>query len=243
MKKLIFFDIDKTLIDENYNYHDGKYVVEELKKRGFEVILNSSKTRAEEEYYRKIFQIDTPFISENGSGIFIPEGYLPVNEGTKKDGYLVIELGVSYERIVNTLKLFEREYGLKFYANSTLNEVMEYLGMTEELARLAMKREYSETIFKYEKEGFIDELKRYGLTSQMGSRFIGVLGPTDKGKAMKKLVEIYRKSCENLQVYAAGDGPNDFPMFEHADKYFLLGPRDYPGAIKLENIRQLLDFI
>ena len=40
MKKIIFFDIDKTLIDENYNYEDGLYVINELKKLGLEVILN-----------------------------------------------------------------------------------------------------------------------------------------------------------------------------------------------------------
>ncbi len=243
MKKIIFFDIDKTLIDENYNYEDGLYVVNELKKLGFEVILNSSKTRAEQEYYRKIFGLTTPFISENGSGVFVPDGYLKVNEGVKRDGYIVIELGVPYETVVATLNQYAQEYGLKFYANSTLQEIMEFLSMSEELARLAMQREYSETIFEYSKRGFEKELEKYNLTCQMGSRFIAVLGPTNKGKGMKKLLDIYRENFGELEVFAAGDGENDFPMFEPADKSFLIGDKNFPGAIKLKNIRELLKFV
>lgn len=243
MKKIIFFDIDKTLVDGNYNYEDGLFVVTELKKQGFEVILNSSKTRAEQEYYRKVFKLDTPFIIENGSAVYIPVGYFDSLNLPQRDGYDVLELGVPYETIVEYLSAIEKDFGLKYYANSTLEEVMNFLGMDENLARLAIKREYSETVFRYKNTGFEEVLKAKGLTCQMGSRFIAVLGNTNKGKGMEALLNFYRKKFPNIIVYAAGDGANDFPMFKHADKFFLLGNKDYHGAKKITNIRELLDFI
>jgi len=243
LKKIIFFDIDKTLVDKNYNYEDGLFVVEKLKKQGFEIILNSSKTRAEQEYYRKIFNINTPFIVENGSAVYIPTGYFKNLDLPQRDIYNVLELGIPYYTIVEHLFAIEKEFGLKYYANSTFEEVKKFLGMTEELARLATMREYSETIFRYKKSGFEKILKNRGLTCQMGSRFIAVLGDTNKGKGMDALLNFYRKELPEIKVYAAGDGANDFPMFERADKSFLLGEKDYPGVIKISNIRELLEFI
>ncbi len=243
LKKIIFFDIDKTLVDENYNYEDGLFVIEELKNQRFEIILNSSKTRAEQEYYRKIFNLNTPFIVENGSAVYIPTGYFNNLNLPQRDSYDVMELGIPYKTIVEHLSTIEKEFGLKYYANSTLEEVKKFLGMTEELARLAMMREYSETIFKYKKTGFEEILKNHGLTCQMGSRFIAVLGDTNKGKGMDALLNFYRKEFSEIEVYAAGDGSNDFPMFERAGKFFLLGEKNYPGAIKISGIRELLNFI
>ncbi len=243
LKKIIFFDIDKTLVDEDYNYQDGLYVIEELKKQAVEVILNSSKTRFEQEYYRKIFGLNTPFIVENGSAVYIPAEYFDDINSLKRDEYHVLELGTPYKTIVKHLKAIEKTFGLKYYANSTLEEVMNFLGMNKKLAELAMKREYSETIFRYKNIGFQDVLREKGLTCQMGSRFVAVLGKTNKGKGMETLLNFYRKKFPNIEVYAAGDGENDFPMFELADKSFLLGNKEYPGAIKIPNIKELLNFI
>ncbi len=242
MKKLIFFDIDKTLIDEDYNPEKGIIVVRELKKRGYDVILNSSKTRKEQEYYREVFGLGTPFIVENGSAIYIPEGFFPDLKLAKRSGYHFIQLGVPYDFIVENLKQIEDDYGLKYYANSTLDEIKKYLGMNEFLARLAREREFSETIFEFKDPGFVEVLTSRGLSCQMGSRFIGVLGQTDKGKGMQKLIEIYSKYYQ-VKTYAVGDGKNDFPMFDVADESFLIGDKTHPRARNVDDLTEILDYL
>ncbi len=242
MKKLIFFDIDKTLIDEDYNPEKGILVVRELKKRGFDVILNSSKTKSEQEYYREVFDLDTPFIVENGSGVYIPPAFFSSLDLPVRDGYHFIQLGVPHSYIVENLKPIEGEYGLKYYANSTFEEIKSYLGMDDFLARLAREREFSETIFEFRSSGFIEILEERGLSCQMGSRFIAVLGKTDKGKGMLKLIEIYRRFFE-VRTFAVGDGRNDFPMFDVADESFLIGDKKHPRARNVRDVTEILVYL
>jgi len=242
VKKLIFFDIDKTLIDENYNPDRGLVVVNRLKKMGFDVILNSSKTRKEQEYYREVFGLSTPFIVENGSGVYIPDGFFPGLTLPERGGYLFIQLGVPYEHIVENLREVEGKYGLKYYANSTLEEVKMYLGMDDFLARLAREREFSETIFEFRDSGFVEVLSSRGLTCQQGSRFISVLGKTDKGRGMERLVELYKKYYK-VKTFAVGDGKNDFPMFDVADESFLIGERSHPRAKNIHDLMEILNYL
>jgi len=76
MKKIIFTDLDGTLLDsDTYSYEKAKIALQLLKKRRIPLIFCTSKTRAEIEFWRDEVGNYDPFISENGGGIFIPKDY------------------------------------------------------------------------------------------------------------------------------------------------------------------------
>ncbi len=243
MIRVIFLDLDKTLLGDDYSPEPARPVIEALKKAGFEVVLNSSKTRAEQEYYRKAWKLEGPFIVENGSAVFVPKGYFPFPVGGLEKGeYRVVELGERYERIIAVLEAIADEYGLKYYGNSSLDEVKAFTGLPEELARLAMLREYSETVFKWKKTGFEKVLERAGLKAVRGSRFVNVIGKTDKGAAAKALLELYSR-LGDVESYAVGDGENDFPLLEVVDNAFIVGELTHPKAKHISSIEELLEVI
>jgi len=79
------------------------------------LIICSSKTREEIEYYRKKLDNQHPFISENGGGIFIPKGYFeftvhsPQFTVTDEAGYHVIRLGAKYSDLRKAIKELQQE--------------------------------------------------------------------------------------------------------------------------------------
>ena len=84
---IIITDLDGTLLHPvSYSFEEAVVALEEVYKANIPVVLCSSKTKAEIEVYRRQMNNRDPFISENGGGIFIPEGYFfnPV-EGRRSD--------------------------------------------------------------------------------------------------------------------------------------------------------------
>ncbi|NJE07129.1 mannosyl-3-phosphoglycerate phosphatase [Thermococcus sp. M39] len=243
--RVIFLDLDRTLIGDDYSPEPAKAVVNELKRRGFGIIFNSSKTRAEQEYYRKALNVEDPFIVETGSAIYIPKKYFPFSFNfTREVGeYFVIELGEKYGAIKKVLDDLSEEFGLKYYGNSSIEEVMEFTGLPRHLAELAMMREYSETIFRWKSEKFIEAIKSKGLKVSKGSRFYNVHGNTDKGKAAYILLLLYSKFFGDIESYAVGDGLNDFPLFDVVDKAFIIGNLKHPNAVNISSIEELLEVI
>jgi len=244
--RVIFLDLDKTLLGDDYSPEPGGKVVTALVEAGFEVVLNSSKTRTEQEYYRRAWNLMSPFIVENGSAVYIPRNYfsprITGKFGVGRGCYRVIELGKPYEEIRVVLDAIGGGYGLKYYGNSTVEEVVEFTGLPEELARLAMMREYSETLFRWKKEGFEAELERRGLRISRGSRFLNVTGDTDKGRAAEVLIRLYSLTGP-VESFAVGDGPNDFPLFDVVDHAYIVGDLNHPKARNISSIKELLEVV
>jgi len=241
--KVIFLDLDRTLIGDDYSPEPAKEIVDFLKERGFKVIFNSSKTRLEQEYYRNTLEVKDPFIVENGSAVYIPKNYFPFEfpftRGTRD--YKIIELGTTYEIIKRGLDKISSEFGLKYYGNSSIEEIVEFTGLSRRLAKLAAQREYSETLFKWNKSGFEEKLKKNSLKVSKGSRFYTVTGPTDKGKATRVLLNLYSK-LEKVESYAVGDGKNDIPMLEVVDNPFAIG-LSHNRAKNIKKISELIEVI
>ncbi len=245
--RVIFLDLDGTLLGDDYSPEKAKPIVDELVKRGYEVIINTSKTRFEVEYYLSAWRLEKPFVVENGSAVYVPEGHFLgdiIRDVTNlhRENYWVMELGKSYIEIRAVLDAIAGDYGLKYYGNSTIGEVMAFTGLPEKLARLAMMREYSETIFRWKKQGFERELSKNGLKTTRGTRFIGVTGNTDKGRGAKALLSLY-SSLGKVESYAVGDGENDFQLFDVVDKAFIFGNLSHPKATHISSIDELLEVI
>ena len=75
-KLVIFTDLDGTLLDRNtYSFEPAQSTLHLIKQKNIPLVLSSSKTRAEIEFYRRRLENDHPFISENGGAVFIPRDY------------------------------------------------------------------------------------------------------------------------------------------------------------------------
>ena len=242
---LIFSDIDNTLL-QSYIIKDGeiyhieeygeiKEVVQKLRKNNIPLVLCSSKTRFEQEKIRKYLEINDPYVVENGGAIFIPENYFPINleefglSIKRNNENLVIELGKSYNRIIETLQEIREIFHIEFIAvhDLSLPELAQKVGISIEDAKLMASREYSETILEININK-LDKLKKIlndrGLRILQGTRYNTVSSLHDKGSAISILKKLYSIKYENekIESIGIGDAFNDIPMFENVDKPFLV---------------------
>ncbi|MDQ7837156.1 MAG: HAD-IIB family hydrolase [Thermodesulfobacteriota bacterium] len=239
---IIFTDLDGTLLDhDTYEYRDALEALNYIRHQRIPLILCSSKTRAEIEYYRKELGLEDPFIVENGATIFIPKGILDTGDMAfvEYGDYKVIELGTRYSRIKDIFAAIKAETGLKLsgFSEMSVDQVVELTGLGRDMAALAQQRDYSEPfLFEdapwcvLEEEARLADLERAaekrGLKVTRGGRFYHLTGDNDKGKAVQILKRLYEPGGRVLVSIGLGDSPNDFPMLEHVDIPVLVKKKD-----------------
>lgn len=226
---LIFTDLDGTLLDhDTYSFHEAQEAVHSLKNHGIPLILCSSKTRAEIESLRKELDNKDPFIAENGAAIFIPAEMLDLFPPIpltfiEIDGYLVIELGISYQKLRHSFAEIKAETGInaRGFSEMSVEQIAEITGLSLDKAGLAKQREYSEPFLLLEEiqktrwSHLEQAVHTRNLKLVQGGRFYHLIGPNDKGKAVRLLIELYQKINRSLISIGLGDSPNDFPMLEN----------------------------
>jgi len=237
MKKIIFTDLDGTLLDSRYSYSDAKPALKLIEKKKIPLVICTSKTRAEIEYYRKKLKNRHPFISDNGGAVFIPKKYFDFKfkYDKTKGRYYVIELGTELKKLRDFVKKIKR-MGFKIisFDGMTAKQVAKDTGLPLSLAKLAKKREYNLPVKipetgKKNKNSIIKRLKaeakKAGLSFIKGGRYSHITGKNDKGKAVKILLRLYRKKYKRrkgIKSIGIGDSENDFPMLDAVDMAFLV---------------------
>lgn len=227
-KTVIFSDIDGTFLDEQYSYASTKPIVDKLLALGTSIVFNSSKTKAEIEFYRKEIGLAEPFISENGAAIFIPKNYFPfAYPCNQTEGYCVIELGIPYKELRVKLGIIKKKTGGKIvgFGDMTPEELAEDTGLMLHLALLAKERDYDEPfkILDGDKFSVLDAIAAEGLHCVLGGgRYFHLTGANDKGAATRILSRLYSQAFDTVETYAVGDGPNDLPMLKVVDKPFFI---------------------
>lgn len=226
-KTVIFADLDGTLLDEKYECKTTKPIVDKLAALGGSIVFCSSKTKSEIEYYRKATAINEPFISENGSAIYIPKNYFPFNYAcTKTPQYNIMKLGASYATLRQKLSQIKRLTASKIvgFGDMTIQEITNDSGLTLKLAELAKKREHDEPfkIMEGNRAKILQAIKSEGLYCTEGGRYFHLIGNTDKGKAVAILKNLYFRMFGKVETFGIGDGPNDLPMLKVVDRPFLI---------------------
>jgi len=244
---LIITDLDGSLLHPvTYSFAEAKSTLELIKKREIPLVISSSKTKTEIEYYNRKLENDAPFVSENGGGIFVPKDYFPFNiDGIEHGKYKEIIIGSPYSEIRNAFLQIKNESGMNAtgFGDMDVDELMVVTGLTRKEAILAKARDFDEPfIFKgteNQKQEFFKVIKNKGFYWTEGG-FCHILGNHDKGKAAKTLIGFYNKIFEHVITIAIGDSLNDIPLLEAAD-YPVLIPKengnyvsvpDLPGLIK-----------
>ncbi len=221
-KKIIISDLDGTLLDAaSYSFNAALPALALLQARAVPLVLCSSKTRAEIEDYRRRLDNSHPFITENGGGIYIPQGYFSVPvEGEESNGYRLILLGMPYTEIRKRFVSLREQFGAKVlgFADMTIAGIAELTGLSEIEATLAKQRDFDEP-FVFEgkpDEGFLHAIEASGLRWTQG-RIFHIMGSHDKGHAVNILMSLYRQQYGSVASIGLGDSLNDLPMLEAVD--------------------------
>ena len=234
---VVFTDLDGTLLDsETYSFEPVLPVLDRMKAKSVPLVLCSSKTRAEMVVIHQRLSLSSPFIVENGSAVLFPG-----ESGSME----TIVLGLPVSDVRDRLKKAALTLGIEYngFGEMSADDIVELTGLTKDEAILAGQREYSEPFILLEEtpedimRRFIEDLEKAGLQYTRGGRFHHAMGPTDKGRAVKKVIARYEKtSGESVTSIALGDSPNDLPMLEAVDKPVLVQRPDgsympYPEAL------------
>ncbi|WP_459943077.1 MULTISPECIES: HAD-IIB family hydrolase [Deferrisoma] len=239
---LVFSDLDGTLLDHHtYRWDAALPALTELRKAGAVLVLCSSKTRAEMEELQRELGVEGPLIVENGGAVVLTgrspwERAFPDRLGARPAKVF----GAPYPVLREALGELRRAIGadLKGFGDLSVEEVARVTGLTAERAARARAREFDEP-FLWEPEPSEGEVSRAqaflaqrGLQLTRGGRFWHLLGPNDKGRAVRWLVEAVG-ALEGLRprTLGLGDAANDLPLLEAVDEGVLV---ERPGGGHLE---------
>ncbi len=230
MDVVVFTDLDGTLLHaETYSVEPARPTLARLKAAGVPVVPVTSKTRAETESLAAALDLDGPFIVENGGAIFVPAGRppAPMPGARREGGYEVVALGVPYAQLRARLAAVRQAYGVRLvgFGDLSAERVAAETGLPLEAAVLAKRREYDEPFYlpaDARRPEVLDALTAGGLRITEGGRFAHLTGAGDKGAAVRRLAEAYRRHRPDLVTIGAGDGPNDIPFLQAVDRALLV---------------------
>jgi len=246
---LIFTDLDGTLLDDQtYDFNPALPALKLIHSLRIPLILVSSKTRAEVEFFRKRLSLDTPFIPENGGGIYFPATLaLPKDYAFERvNGYNALLIGRPIKEVLEKSRELREDFDFKGFSEMPPEEIAALTGLTLEQAILASKREFDEPVVLRnaldEREVFCRKASDLGLDCVYGGRFVHLFLGSNKGRAVETVVNIYRQLRGALFSIALGDSPNDVPMIKAVDKAVLMHDEDdtyakdlvHPDLIRVE---------
>ena len=220
---LIFSDLDGTLLDyDSYSFAAARTVLAEINRRGYPLILASSKTAAEMQQWHERLALSAPFICENGAAVFSPRG--------PGSGWDVDRLAPPRDEILEVLAGLCDAGGYHYlgFADCTAADVAELTGLAPEQAGLALEREFSEPVQWRDSAERLAEfrqaLAQHSLQALQGGRFVTVSGHCDKATAMSLVRERYAAETP-VRTIALGNSPNDESMLAAADIAVIINSR------------------
>ena len=198
MKWIVVTDLDGCLLDaRTYSWEAHRGTIEELRRRAVPVVLCTSKTRAETEPLRRAMGIDSPYIVESGGAIVFADR--------------TVVLGAPHERVLDALEQLKTLVPARGFSGMTVEEIAADSGLTLEQARAAKKREYDEP-FRCDADPTVAAF-RIGWRCSRGGRYWHLHGNTDKGKAVRRLLQ----EMGPARTIGIGDSMLDLHLLEAVD--------------------------
>ena len=224
---VVVTDIDGSLLEPGTrSLPDERAALDFLAARGIPLVIHSSRTRAEIERLQQTRQMLTPFISENGSALFLPHRSFPfVPERARPAvGGGVIEFGKRYHEVVDALRLTCRELDVEVvgFAELSIEDVARELGVPLVKAQLAKLREYTE-LFRIvdEKDAMrsrlFKALRRRGLRCWRTGTHHLVTATPDRAESLRTLRAICKQAWGDHLMIGLGDSEDDVAWLRHVD--------------------------
>jgi mannosyl-3-phosphoglycerate phosphatase len=216
VRKIVFSDLDGTLLDpDTYSCGPAEAGVRALRQLGHPLVLCSSKTRAELEFWRERLENNAPFIVENGGAIYIPRNYFPfpIDGARRRGSYDVIEFGTPYAELVRSLQSASvlsrcRTFG---FHEMSVAQICLRTSLPVRHAEMAKKREYDEPfeILGSSAHRLLSAIRSLGKTCKQGDRFYHLTGRNDKAHAVQRLTGLYARAYGDVSVMGIGNTPSD----------------------------------
>jgi len=227
---IVFTDLDGTLLDQNtYSYRASLPALRKLQALKMPVILCSSKTRAEIEPLWRELPLEDPFVVENGGAIyFLPEYFPAAADNARTDNRLcTLELGGHIGELRAGLAEAARRLHIRVrsFGDMSQTEILELTGLTKHQAQAAAQREYDEPFLIDEpsrERMLATALRMRGFTVTKGDRFFHLSRGSDKGKAARLLMDLYRKDGAVLMSVGLGNSANDLSLLLAVERPILI---------------------
>jgi mannosyl-3-phosphoglycerate phosphatase len=225
----------------------------ELERRHVPLVFASRGTRAAVEFVRRRIGNRHPFITENGGGFFIPEGYFRqrIAEAVAIRNYHCISFARPYEQACAALEETAKEAGAEVvgFQQMSAREVAENTGLPQRMAEMARLREYDEPFFFAGEEAAASERLRLAARTRgwqvtRGKRFWHFSAGADVARAVGRVMELYRAARPQGRVrsVAIGSSRHELPLLAAAGRAILLpasdGSYDQEVAERLPAARQ-----
>lgn len=221
---VLFTDLDGSLLDQSaYSADPAREALHHIRGLGLPLVFCTSKTRAEVERWRTILCNKHPFIIENGGALYIPDGYFPADfrAATRRDGYGILEFGIPYQELVDTLREASRETGCRVlgFHQMSAKEVSRNYGLSLKQSRLAKIREYDEPFEILDPPGddLLAAIERRGKSWTRGGRLHHITGHGNKANGVCLLTYYYRWTFSDIITVGLGDGANDLDFLRYVD--------------------------
>ena len=241
---VVVTDLDGSMLDHHtYSFEAALPALSFLKEEGIPLVLNTSKTRSECKDLAKKLGLLTPIGVENGGGISLPiradaaEPYGPPSMVDYPEDHS-IRLGVSREFIHQVLDEISERRAMCYrsFAQMSIDELRACTGLEQEAAINAQLRQFSEPLLWEDTPEALDWFKKRlhskGLRLIQGGRFHTVSGLHDKGGAVHWIRSFFASLWhESIHVLALGDGPNDIPMLDAADRAICVRSPAHPPLV------------
>ncbi len=236
---IIFTDLDGSLLNKDtFRFDEIEDYFRELVSKGIKIIPNSSKTEAELLDFNKQYNLNLPFIAENGSsihGLNLIHKDLPNKILISRPVDQIISI---YNEIIpNYLKK-----KINFILKLNYKEQEKFFGLPLNKMVLAAKRNNSLPIQflgdEIEKNEFIKIINDVGLTVQTGGRIMNICDNVNKSKAMSKVLQLISKELhDEIITIGIGDNENDIEMIKQSNYPCLVKNEDFDSSlINIDNL-------
>jgi mannosyl-3-phosphoglycerate phosphatase len=232
-RHLIFTALESSLLDPRTDSFSGtEEALSELDRRHIPFVLLTARTRAEIEPVRRKLGHTHPFITENGGGIFFPDGYfnLRIPGAVRAGRYLSIAQGRPYVEVCEALDEIAGECGVGVAGFHHMNsrEIAENTGLRPRSADLARDREFDEPFFftsanEQAIARFVEAARRRGFDTRRGPTFWRLSAGCNVLRAVRAVAQLFREDRHiKLRLVGIGGGDEDLPWLRAMDDAVLL---------------------
>ena len=232
-RHLIFSALDGALVDPRTGSSaDVEEALAELDRRKIPLILLTRRTRAEIEPLRRKLGHNHPFITENGGGIFFPDGYLNVRiPGAVRNGrYLCIAQGRPYAEVCASLDDIAEECGVGVagFHHMGPREIADNTGLRPRDAELVRSREFDEPFFFTSADEpaiarFVEAAQQHGYNARRGETFWHFSSGCDPARAARTLTQLFREATRTkLRAVGIGSDAEDVIWLQAMDQAIML---------------------
>jgi mannosyl-3-phosphoglycerate phosphatase family protein len=236
-RHLIFTALEGALVDARTDSFAGaEEALSELDRRKIAYVLLTARTREEIEPVRRKLGHNHPFVTENGGGIFFPDGYFSLRiPGAARIGrYLGVAQGKPYAEVCEALDDIAKECGVGVagFHHMSVREIAENTGLRPRDAELARAREFDEPFYftsasEEDIARFVETARARGYDTRRDPTFWHLSAKCDPARAVRTVSGLFREATHTkLRLIGIGAGEADLAWLCAMDHAVLLPSSD-----------------